>query len=675
MRNLIKYIFIISFGCLCMSTTYVYAQESAPSFQSLMSSGDKEYAKKEYIKAKTYYQQALRLKPKDATAKSKLDNTLLKIKEENKKEETFFEYIDNADSYYANSELEKALEEYNKALKIFPKDEYATNKKAEITTILKDEKDKLDSFNAMITLGDKLLSSEKYAEAVMQYESALAVYPNNSLAKTKYQDAKNKKEAYDLKVSEFERLQSQGRDFTLRKKYTEAIAAYEQALQIFPKETEISDIIKELQTKKNIADNYNAKITEADALYEDQSYKDAKSAYQAALTVIPDDSYALGMIARIDEIVNSPEYLKIQNDKAKLDNDFAGFMNKGENAEGVKNYELALSYYVKALELKPNNAEALAKKKNAEDMILYLEQQRKEQERLVAIEAEKQRKAQIQTLIATGNQQIADKKYAEAEQSFNQVLAIDPNNATATEKLGVIAGFYEEIQRQKQENYNRAMSEGSYAMDSRNFAEAINQFNIALTYKPGDEAATQQLTLAQQNENMRLAALENEYNGYITKGDAQLQTKNYDKAIEFYTKAMQVNPCNPYPGNKIREIGEILKANKLVELVSSATTINSSDTKRYEFTSVDAASRRGNYLLIKAKNLGDRPFIMYISYGSKNGRNGGFTVNVPNNQDVNDFIVRIGSQYKWFSEDNTWIEILPENGNIEITSMEITKGN
>ncbi len=675
MRNLIKYIFIISFGCLCMSTTYVYAQESAPSFQSLMSSGDKEYAKKEYIKAKTYYQQALRLKPKDATAKSKLDNTLLKIKEENKKEETFFEYIDNADSYYANSELEKALEEYNKALKIFPKDEYATNKKAEITTILKDEKDKLDSFNAMITLGDKLLSSEKYAEAVMQYESALAVYPNNSLAKTKYQDAKNKKEAYDLKVSEFERLQSQGRDFTLRKKYTEAIAAYEQALQIFPKETEIYDIIKELQTKKNIADNYNAKITEADALYEDQSYKDAKSAYQAALTVIPDDSYALGMIARIDEIVNSPEYLKIQNDKAKLDNDFAGFMNKGENAEDVKNYELALSYYVKALELKPNNAEALAKKKNAEDMILYLEQQRKEQERLAAIEAEKQRKAQIQTLIATGNQQIAGKKYAEAEQSFNQVLAIDPNNATATEKLGVIAGFYEEIQRQKQENYNRAMSEGSYAMDSRNFAEAINQFNIALTYKPGDEAATQQLTLAQQNENMRLAALENEYNGYITKGDAQLQTKNYDKAIEFYTKAMQVNPSNPYPDNKIREIGEILKANKLVELVSSATTINSSDTKRYEFTSVDAASRRGNYLLIKAKNLGDRPFIMYISYGSKNGRNGGFTVNVPNNQDVNDFIVRIGSQYKWFSEDNTWIEILPENGNIEITSMEITKGN
>ena len=674
MKSLIKYIFAISFGILCFSTTCAYSQENAPSFQSLIASGDKEYANKEYIKAKTYYQEALRIKPNDASAKNKLDNTLQKIREENKKEEQFFEYIDNGDNFYSNNELEKALAEYNKALKIIPKDEYALGKKQEITTILKDEKDKLDSFNEMVALGDNLLKQEKYAEAVMQYESALKLYPNNSAAKSKYQDAKSKKEVYDLKVSEFERLCSQGQEFTLRKKYAEAIDAYEQALQIFPAK-EISDKVTELQAKKQVADNYDAKITEADALYEDRSYNEAKAAYQEALSVIPNDSYALGMIARVDEIVNSPEYRKIQSDKAKIDSDFANFISKGESAESAKNYELALSYYVNALELKPNNADALAKKKNAEDMILYTEQQRKEQERLAAAEAERQRKEQIQSLINTGNQQITSKQYAEAEHTFNQVLALDPNNVVATEKLGVIAGFYEEIQRQKQENYNRAMSEGQYAMDSRNFAEAIRQYNIALTNKPGDEAATQQLTFAQQNENMRVAGLQNEYNGYITKADAQFQTKNYDKAIEFYTKAINVGTDNPYPANKIREIGEILAANKLVELVNTSITINSSETKRFDFEPVDVTTRRGNYILLKAKNLGDRPFIMYISYGSKSGRNGGFTVNVPKNQDVNDFIVRIGSQYKWFSEDNNWIEILPENGNIEIISMEITKGN
>lgn len=623
MRSIIKYIFIITLGIFCISTSAVYAQDNSPSYQSLISSGDKEYYRKEYIKAKTYYQEALRLKPNDASAKSKLNNTLEKIREENKKEEQFFEHIDRADNLYTNNELEKALAEYNKALKIFPKDEYSLGKKNEISAILKDEKDKLDSFNEMIALGDRLLNAEKYAETVMQYESALKIYPDNSAAKTKYQDAKNKKEAYDLKVSEFDRLNTQGQEFTLRKKYTEAIAAYEQALQLFPNEKEVSDKIKELQTKKNIADNYNAKIIEADVLYEDRSYNEAKEAYQAALSVIPDDSYALGMISRIDEIVNSPEYTKIQKDIARQ----------------------------------------------------KLEEERKEKARLAAIEAEKQRKVQIQNLINTGNQQLTDKKYAEAEQTFNHVITLDPNNATAKEKLNVIAGYHEEIQRQRQENYNRAMAEGQYAMDSRHFAEAIKQFNIALANKPGDDTATQQLTLAQQNENMRIASLQNEYNGYISKADAQFQTKNYDKAIEFYTKAINVGTENPYPANKIREIGEILAANKLAELVSDAITINSGETKRFEFEPVDATTRRGNYILLKAKNLGERQFIMYISYGSKNGKNGGFTVSVPKNQDVNDFIVRIGSQYKWFSEDNTWIEILPEGGNIEISSMEITKGN
>lgn len=675
MKNILKYFFILPLLFFCLSTNYVVAQEQTPTYQSLIKSGDTEYAKNEYIKAKTYYQEALRLKPNDPTAKSKLDKTLQKIREENQKEEKFFEHIDKADEFYANGDLNKALTEYNNALKLFPKDEYAHGKKDEITTILKNEKEKLDSFNDMVALGDKLLKEEKYAEAVLQYESALKLYPNNNAVKEKYQEAKNKKETYDTKASEYLRLKTQGQEFTLRKKYSEAINVYQQALELFPDDKEIPGIIANLQSQQDISERYNSKINEADALYEDRSYVEAKTAYEAALTVIPDDSYALGMIDRIDEIVNSSEYRKIQSDKAKMDNDFENYIAKGVNAEAAKNYELALTNYNKALEIKPNNADALAKKKNAEDMILYQEQQRKEQERLAAIEAEQQRKANIQNLINAGNQQLTDKRYAEAEQTFNQVLALDPTNATATEKLGIIAGFYEEIQRQKQENYQNAMSDGDYAYASRNYAEAIRQYNIALTNKPGDEIASQRLTEAQQAENMRLASLEGEYNGFITKGDAQFQTKNYDKAIEFYTKAMNVGTGNPYPANKIREIGDILKANRLVELVPESVTISANETKRFNFEPVDVTTRRGNYILIKAKNLTDKQFPLYISYGSKNGENGGFMVSVPKNTETNDFIVRIGSQYKWFSEDNTWIEVMPEGGNIEIILMEITKGN
>ena len=622
MRGLFRYIFILTFGFLCLSATCAYGQENTPSFQSLINNGDREYSNKEYIKAKTYYQEALRIKPNDASAKSKLNNTLQKIREESKKEEQFFEYIDNGDNFYSNNELDKALTEYNKALKIFPKDEYALGKKSEITAILKDEKEKLDSYNEMMALGNRLLQAEKYAEAVMQYESALKVYPNNSTAKAKYQEAKNKKEAYDTKVAEYDRLTAQGNDYALRKKYGEAIDAYQQALQLFPNDKELPGIITKLQAQKDISDNYTSKINEADALYEDGQYTQAKEAYQSALSVIPDDSYALGMIDRITEIVNSPDYKKIQNDIAKA----------------------------------------------------KLEQQRKEQERLAVAEAEKQRKAQVQNLINAGNQQLTDKKYAEAENTFNQVLALDPNNAIATAKLEIIAGFYEEIQRQRQANYNNAMFAGDLAMDKNNFAEAVKQYNIALTYKTGDAEATQKLAIARQNEDSRTKALADEYNNYITQGDAQYNTKNYDKAIEFYTKAINVNTGNPYPSDKIRQITEMLEANELVDLVPSTITINANEPKRIEFQTIDIAVRRSNYIAIKARSLSEKPVVVYITYGINARENGSFTVRVPVKSD-NDIIVRVGSQYKWFSEDNNWIEIYPENGNVEITSMEITKDN
>ena len=103
--------------------------------------------------------------------------------------------------------------------------------------------------------------------------------------------------------------------------------------------------------------------------------------------------------------------------------------------------------------------------------------------------------------------------------------------------------------------------------------------------------------------------------------------------------------------------------------------MNSNQTKRFDFQQIDVTARRSNYLFIRAKNLGTEQYTMYVSYGSSNGQNGGFVVNVPANQDVNDFIIRIGSQYKWFSEDNIWIEVSPENGDVEISSMEISKSN
>mgnify|MGYP003303599511 CR=1 FL=1 len=124
MKNRIFIVIILIFSTLIFSNNTIFAQDNAPTYQSLMLLGDQEFQKEEYIKAKTYYQEALRLKKNDATANNKLNKTLQKIREQGEKEEKFYEIIDIADNHYDNGEYEKSLAVYNKAKSLFPKDEY-----------------------------------------------------------------------------------------------------------------------------------------------------------------------------------------------------------------------------------------------------------------------------------------------------------------------------------------------------------------------------------------------------------------------------------------------------------------------------------------------------------------------------------------------------------------------
>ena len=132
---------------------------------------------------------------------------------------------------------------------------------------------------------------------------------------------------------------------------------------------------------------------------------------------------------------------------------------------------------------------------------------------------------------------------------------------------------------------------------------------------------------------------------------------------------------NPYPSEMINKISTILQENKLEQLVSGSTKILSNQAERFSFSPIDIGVRKSNYLLIKAKNLSENAFTMFITYGNEKGNNGSLIVRIPNNQDTNDYFLKLGGQYKWFSEENTWIEIVPENGNIEIELMEIIKDN
>ena len=661
-KSMRKIFFIISlvFSILIISNSELTAQNSAPTYQSLITMGDKEFNNAEYIKAKSYYQEALRIRKDDPTAKSKLNKTLQKIREQSEKEEIFFQHIDEADNHYDNGDYDKALASYNKAAKLFPKDEYTLEQIKIVTQKITDEKENIAAFNEFINNGDRFMRENKYTEATLQYKAALNLYPNNNTAKDKYNNAKSLKENYDKLSADFEQLKREANDFVLRKKYAEAIEKYQQALSIFPNDSDLKTLITSLATQKDISDRYNSRINEADSLYLEKSYEKVKTAYREALAIIPEDSYSSDMIARIDETLNSDEYKSLKN--------FLNLLEEAKELETNNKYDESLAKY--KLALKQNPSDEFTSQK-----IDYLTNLINNKNKEIELNA------QYTALISKGDSCTSGEDFYTALDYYTQAYNLIPNRNEAKDKKESTQKRINEIEAQlaleKQkwdEYYKEAMNTAQTFMNESNYPEAIKEYNKALRFKENDPTATQALKNATQLNDARLASLMKEYEQYIYNADNQYNTNNLDKAIEFYSKALALNTGNSYPAEMIDKISIMLQENKLAVLVDENTTINSNETKKFNFEPVDVTTRKGNYILIKAKNLSDRSYTMFISYGSPKGNSGSLIVRIPNNQDTNSFIIKIGAQYKWFSEDNTWIELTPEGGNIEIELMEITKG-
>lgn len=645
---------------ILITTSNIHAQDAAPTYESSITMGDKEYNNSEYIKAKSYYQEALRLKQNDPVAKSKLDKAIQKIREQSEKETIFYEYIDDADILYENGEYEKALQTYNKALKLFPKDSYTLEQISTTTQKINDEKEKIASFNEFVSNGDRFMSQNKYTEATIQYKAAHELYPNNNSVNEKYVEAKKLKEEYDKQFTNFERLRKEAKEFTLRKKYQEAIDKYQEALRIFPNDSDTKETIASLTEMKIKSDKYNSKISTADSLYYEKSYNEAISLYKEALNILPNDIYSSDMIAKIEETLNSDEYKSLKK-----------FLEELEEAKKLENkceYENAITKYNSALKLNPTDEYTIQKIENLTDLI---DKKNREAELIT----------QYQTIIKYGDTSVSQEDYGKAIEYYNKAKEILPHRNEAHEKIKSTQRIIDEIEAQLAlekekwgEYYISAMASAQDLMNSGDYQNAIKEYNKALKFKENDSDAIAGLNKATQLDNARLANLMAEYNKHISDADSQYNSNNLDKACEAYKKALALNTDETYPSEMIEKINKTFQDNKITVLINEATEI-STEAKRFTFNSIDPKVRKNNYIIVKAKNIAENAVNINITYGNQNSTNGKLQVNLSNNQEFNDYIIKIGSQYKWFSENNTWIELTTENGNIEIELMEITKGN
>ena len=620
---------------LVMSADFIQAQ-NAESYESLMKKGNDKYAAKDYISAKTYYEMALKQKSGDATAKQKLNETVKKIQEDGARQEVFYAHLDAGDQYYGQQKYEDALSEYEAALKVFPEDKYVGGQADAVRAILKERQDKQDAFDLAMSQGETLLNEENFDAAILQFETANGIFPNDKLPKEKMAEARQKKQLYNEKATRFDNLMEEARQLGLRKNYEAALQKIDQALELFPNDMEANAKRNEWQNAKGVADRYNGIIAEADRLYEAKSYKEAKSQYQSALAIVAGDAYATDMIARLNPLIAEQDAEEAA--RIAAEQEAARLAAEAEAAQLAAEAEAA----------------RLAAEQEAARLAAEQEAAR------IAAEEEAERLA--------------------AEQEAARLAAEEAARIAAEEEAARLAAEAEAArlaaeQAEIEEHYNHAMGAGNTAMSAEKFADAITHYQSALIYKPEDPTATAQLAAAEKAESDRIAALRTQYNAFIKDGDANFKSNTFDKAIEAYTKAEELG-LETYPTEMIARIGEIIEQNKLYELNSEPILLAAGQAQRFDFNKIDVAVRRSNYIIIKVRNPHpEKTFPMIVSFGGAGGKNGGFVLPIAATEEEKTFIFRIGSQYKWFSEDNTWIEIVSENNEVEIGKLEVSRSN
>lgn len=616
-----KILFGIALVVALLCSTGVQAQH-AETYESLMRSGNTKYAAKDYISAKTYYEMALKQRPKDAEAQSKLNETLAKIQADSERQEVFYAHLDAGDALHAQQRYEEALAEYDKALAIFPNDNYVGTQAKAIRDLLQERKDKQDAYDRAIAQGNTLLEEENFDAAILQFETAAEIFPDDKLPKERLAEARRLQQLYNDKVAQFNTFLEEANQLGLRKNYDGAVAKLNQALQLFPDDPQAKNLLQSMLSSKDVNDRYNSLIAEADRLYENKAYKEAKAQYQSALNVVANDAYAMDMIARLDPLI------------AQQDAEEAARIAAEQEAARLAAEAEAARLAAEA------EAARIAAEEEAARLAAEAEAARLAAEAAAAAEAERQ--ANIQATLEAADALFAEEKYDEAKQKYQAVFTFDAGNAVATAKIAEIDNILAQI----------AAAEEAARLERERIAEA------------------------ERLERERIEALRPQYNAFIKEGDKQYAAKAFDKAVENYTKAVELGLGEPYPIEMIDKIDRLIEENKLYELNTLAFTLPANTPQRFTFNPVDVASRRSNYIILKARNLTPgKSFPMIVSFGSDSGKNGGFVLAISESEEEKTYLFRIGGQYKWFSENNTWIELISENDDVEVSLVMISRSN
>ena len=639
------------------------AQEAAEKakeekYKQLITAADGLLSAKDYKGAKGKYNEALGIKageqyPKDKLAEIEKLMADLAAKEaaEKAKGEKYQQLITAADGLLSSKDYEGAKEKYNEALGIKAEEAYPKEKIAEIENLLaelakqkaeEEAKEKAAAelqakYDGLIAAADKLMGSKDYEAAKSKYNEAIAVKENEQYPKDKIKEierilaeiAQKKAEEEAAKMAQAEKDEKYKEAITLAdnafssENYKQAIIKYNEALAVKPDEQYPKDRIKETEglmaeierkkqealnaslAQKELDEKYKKFITSADQDLSVKQYNQAKSNYEAALGIKPDEQYPKDKIQEIENILAEIAKKEEEDDLAaeaerKKQEYFNALVAQADEAFNNKNYDDAKAKYQQALALIPNSSHPTSRLKEIESILSGLAQED------AAAAAEKELNEKYDGLIKVADAAFSTKDYTTAKEKYKAALAVKPKEVYPQNKINEIEGILadlakqeEEIQvtnnaqKQKQERYQSFIRQGDASLAAKKYQDAINKYEMALGIMPSETYPKEKIAeinqllseIAQkEKEQDALESAEKEkrerYDQLIFEGNRMFKFRKYNEAKSKFSEAGNLYPNEQYPPKKIKEINELLSQPKEEEEI----TVNTSNGIRATIT-------------------------------------------------------------------------------------------
>ena len=487
----------------------------------------------DYLLAKDNLLAAQSMQPDSKIASQMLSQVEAKLNTEGAAQEKYLSVLASADQAFGNQNYEAAIAAYQEALALKPSEDYPKNRLKE--------------------------SQELFAKQKLEREAAAALAAkdkqyNDEIAKADAAYAKNE--------------------------FTNARALYQNALKYkddaYPKsklkeiEIRLADLALEQEKKQKQAQidaAYADKIDKANTAFNTQNYQLAEQHYQAALGIKPDEVYPKTQLEVIQtKLSELAEADKLQAEKLKLDNDYKAAIARADKAYAAKSYEVAKTEYQAALSIKPKEIypSDLVKKIDAElSRLAALESENAKKE------AELKKQKEYEGLIAVANEDFGKKDWNTAIANYKLALGLKPNESYPKTQISLAEAEIAKVSKQAEldDAYNKRIASGDAAFNRGEYANAIAEYNGALSVKANEKYPKNKIaeiegilnSIAAAQSAAEAEAKEKEaYENLLKRAQGELDAGDYRAARASYTEAQSQNPSDPFPTSQIKKIDQLI---------------------------------------------------------------------------------------------------------------------